>query len=522
MVVLDLINCTVVGNETHFGEGGGIAIQGGADITNCVLWANENDQVDVSIPDAVAVVSYSCVQGGWPGAGNIEADPLFVLPPHNLRLLPGSPCIDAGDNAAVPTGITSVLGGDPRFADDPDSPDCQQAPGTCGGSPVVDMGAYETPPEGGLFSCSAEETCVLAAAGAIPYAYPFQAASIAQGFTCGAEEFFVEGDRVGGAISLTLAVSSLTIAVLQHIPPTAPFAAIASPILAAVACVEAELEENIEEDGFVQGVLETFISLGSESLTWVLFLGSPVNILMEDGSGETLRIVDGEVVSIPEHGGWVYRFGPDPKEQLAVFMGAQLPVNFTVELDSSVRVGDFDLRMVVFDDVGNSITAIYPETGLAGSGTATQTVLQVSAADVPLLDIDADGDGIIDYTVEPIFVQIRMGCPWDFDGDGNVGITDLLLLVGDFGSCDGSPADFDGDGCVTFVDLLTLLLNFGPCPDGRCPWDVTGDGTVDLNDLWQVLTNLGPCDGCPEDINSDGVVDGQDVFAVITHLGPCP
>ena len=54
-------------------------------------------------------------------------------------------------------------------------------------------------------------------------------------------------------------------------------------------------------------------------------------------------------------------------------------------------------------------------------------------------------------------------CPWDLDGDGNVGITDLLMLLEDFGSCDGSPADFDGDGCVGIVDLLTLIGNFGPC-----------------------------------------------------------
>ena len=55
-------------------------------------------------------------------------------------------------------------------------------------------------------------------------------------------------------------------------------------------------------------------------------------------------------------------------------------------------------------------------------------------------------------------------CPYDLDGDGNVGITDLLLLLGDFRSCNGSPADFDGDGCVTVADLLILLANWGPCP----------------------------------------------------------
>jgi hypothetical protein len=116
-------------------------------------------------------------------------------------------------------------------------------------------------------------------------------------------------------------------------------------------------------------------------------------------------------------------------------------------------------------------------------------------------------------------------CDEDLDGDGNVFVTDLLLLLMDFGSCDGSPADFDGDGCVTIVDLLTLLGNWGPCPGSPCVWDVNGDGTVDNTDLWQVLGNLGPCDtpaACPEDVNGDGVVDFADVIEVATHFGPCP
>ncbi len=43
----------------------------------------------------------------------------------------------------MPIDVTTDLDGSPRFVDDPDTPDCQQAPGTCGDPPVVDMGAYE-------------------------------------------------------------------------------------------------------------------------------------------------------------------------------------------------------------------------------------------------------------------------------------------------------------------------------------------------------------------------------------------
>ena len=55
-------------------------------------------------------------------------------------------------------------------------------------------------------------------------------------------------------------------------------------------------------------------------------------------------------------------------------------------------------------------------------------------------------------------------CPWDLSGDGEVNVADLLLLLADFGSCDGTQADFDGDGVVAVPDLLALLAHWGPCP----------------------------------------------------------
>ncbi len=57
------------------------------------------------------------------------------------RLLPGSSCIDAGNNTSVPSSVLKDLAGKLRFADDPYTPDTGNA-GT-NGRPVVDMGAYE-------------------------------------------------------------------------------------------------------------------------------------------------------------------------------------------------------------------------------------------------------------------------------------------------------------------------------------------------------------------------------------------
>ena len=102
-------------------------------------------------------MTYCDVQGGSTGTGIINLDPLFADPdgPDNdpatwqdndYRPAAGSPCIDAGKNAAFPTGILTDLDGRLRFFDDPDSPDCRYVPGTCGTAPIIDMGAYEYQP----------------------------------------------------------------------------------------------------------------------------------------------------------------------------------------------------------------------------------------------------------------------------------------------------------------------------------------------------------------------------------------
>jgi hypothetical protein len=141
----DIINCTFVGN----GDGGILYVcgEGGtATVTNCILWGNEGRQIQIN--HGSASVTYSDVEGGYEGTGNIDADPMFAdadgpdnifgTEDDNLWLLPGSPCIDAGDNTAVPEGVVTDLDGHPRFINDPKTSDTGN-----GTPPIVDMGAYE-------------------------------------------------------------------------------------------------------------------------------------------------------------------------------------------------------------------------------------------------------------------------------------------------------------------------------------------------------------------------------------------
>lgn len=59
-----------------------------------------------------------------------------------------------------------------------------------------------------------------------------------------------------------------------------------------------------------------------------------------------------------------------------------------------------------------------------------------------------------------------VGCPADFDADGQVGIADFALMLGAWGPCGTTPCpgDADGDGEVGIQDFLLTLGAWGPCP----------------------------------------------------------
>jgi len=94
-------------------------------LRNCVLW-NADPAAGVQITGDDVTVVYSDVQGGYPGDGNIDEDPLFVDAENgDFRLRPCSPCVEAG-----------TLEGAPEV--DMDGIVRPQGQG-------VDMGAYEFP-----------------------------------------------------------------------------------------------------------------------------------------------------------------------------------------------------------------------------------------------------------------------------------------------------------------------------------------------------------------------------------------
>ncbi len=74
--------------------------------------------------------------------------------------------------------------------------------------------------------------------------------------------------------------------------------------------------------------------------------------------------------------------------------------------------------------------------------------------DPPIVDMGA-------YEFQPAL------CTVDLDNSGDIGVKDLLILLGAWGPCPPKgdcPADFDDSGDVGVKDLLFLLGAWGPCP----------------------------------------------------------
>jgi streptogramin lyase len=161
---LILSNCTIADNDPAEGsDAGGLSCYGDAyaEVTNCIFWGNT--PVQIYSESGETTVTYSDIQGGWSGQGNLNADPLFIVRDQpgdpfygkyylsqtatgDPNQLTDSPCVNAGDGTAQQTTLwgyttrTDLVGDDfdtavdlgfhyPRDCDDngiPDSIDLAQ------------------------------------------------------------------------------------------------------------------------------------------------------------------------------------------------------------------------------------------------------------------------------------------------------------------------------------------------------------------------------------------------------------
>jgi hypothetical protein len=121
-------------------------------------------------------------------------------------------------------------------------------------------------------------------------------------------------------------------------------------------------------------------------------------------------------------------------------------------------------------------------------------------ADDPCAIHDIDQNLIVDQDDFDAFMTVYTGPTYDCNANSIIDLQDILDGASPDTNTNGIPdecedrGDFDGDGLVSTSDLLLLLSMWGQCPDppAECPADLDGDGFVSTADLLTLLANWGP------------------------------
>ncbi len=486
-----IVNCTFNANVADDFGGAITLIAGGhATVQNSILWANSDlagmgEVSQIYRNSGTVSLATSCVMGltgGLGGAGNIALDPLFVDADgaDNLAgtlddlpsLAPSSPCIDAGDNAAVFDGSVALFDFDglPRFTDDPTVADTG-----IGTAPIVDMGAYERQPD-----CNNN---------GIPDAAEIAAGSSADCAMDGVpDECEPDCNQNAIADSCDIASNSSSDCNVDAIPDECNIdelsGAAGGPFFCTMNCV-ADLNNN--------GIPDTCDISGGTSSDC-------------DGSGvPDENKTDCNANAVPDV---CEEFDPvfESSFLLSPVFGGAGPLQFIVN-DMRPAVGDVTLTFSAIADLASPVETVMVEL----NGTSLGEVFTGMASDCPAIaDVDAITLSAAMYNqivgVGPADIVMTASAFVDECPQGSsISVSVEYLPVGDC-NANGVPDDCDIAG-ATSADV-----DGNDVPD-ECE-DCNGNTIPDVVDLANQTSGDANSNGIPdecEDCNTNGVPDDLDI-----------
>ena len=176
------------------------------------------------------------------------------------------------------------------------------------------------------------------------------------------------------------------------------------------------------------------------------------------------------------------------------------------------QYADFGILFTDGDDwIHNTCSYVNDCWGLVGGGSNNQITL---AFDTPQLWIGVDYPGAMKFE---LFSEGRLiYTSSDFGVNGTGHFAGLL-----------STSLFDGAVLSDWVDGFVSIddLHFGAPAPGKCAWDLDGNGSVGVPDLLSLLGSWGPCPpkgDCPADFDNSGDVGVSDFLELLGNWGPCP
>ncbi|UCD74173.1 MAG: right-handed parallel beta-helix repeat-containing protein [Phycisphaerales bacterium] len=545
-----ICNCTFTGNTANVGAG--ICTKLGSPlIVNCILWGDIGTEISCLGGDPE--VRYCNVQGGYGGNGNIDADPMFADPDvGDFHLSPGSPCIDAGDNTAVPDGVMTDLDGKPRFLDDEDTEDTG-----FGDPPIVDMGAYELHVESddndndgipnNLDNCPYHSNpdqadCDEDGIGdvcAIAYGYSEDCNENGIPDECDIDSGFSDDYDLNG--------------VPDECDPD---------------CNDNGVPDACDIDCTVGDCAYHPLGCGA---SYDYDLNGVPDECDPDCNGNGIpdacdvECAVGDCASHPLGCGTSYDFDdngiPDECQQLNPLSQNRYVYayeeyfgwdNWWEDEDwiFAPDFGPFDVELEGWATVSQTSNIL--SDAIVGTGSVRAEAENLEYQGGYWENYDSRGETYLSVTFELSywsFMELTGNLSYDCGSTNSEGRAVLLLSGTDI----SYVIEGGGDDQVTIdhhlwlaPDEYTLEVSAyadepgGNSPDGwwlseadfsfqmhlmpesPCPPDLNGDLIVDIEDLFLVMGAWGACDGCPHDLNDDGKVNIDDLFYVLNHWGPCP
>ncbi|MCH2148602.1 MAG: hypothetical protein MK095_04140 [Phycisphaerales bacterium] len=124
----------------------------------------------------------------------------------------------------------------------------------------------------------------------------------------------------------------------------------------------------------------------------------------------------------------------------------------------SLNVDDPDIQCYLRSALNDGLVSLIVSSFHAGSQDGSGSYPQWICKENSLVFVGlADAAGL-EMTVE---VVEPSGIEGDVDGDGLVGVTDLLDVISDWGRCPCCPTDLNDDGFVDVNELLNVISNWG-------------------------------------------------------------
>ncbi len=529
-----ITHCTFSDNVAADDSGGFYCSHSSSPVmANCILWGDTaSKRKEIYDTSGLLVVTYSDVEGGWPGEGNIDADPIF-LGGGDFHLTMGSPCIDAGTDAGVYTdvdGDARPLGAGFDIGAD-EYPECWDSDGdgygdtACGGydcddsDPIVNPSAGEICDNGIDDDCNgyidsvdpycvtlhvpgdqqtiqaaidmaAEGNHILVAAGTYVENIDFLGKEITLQSESGAEMTVIDGNWVGSAVVFYLGETESTV-----------------------------LDGFTIRNGFSYEGGGIYCSLSSPTIT---------NCTISANMADT-------------DGGGIYSYRSSP-----TITNCVISENFAVTRGSGIICGE-STTITNCMVLGNS--AGYEGGGIScGDSTAIKycTISGNYAGDIGGGVICGDSTAITNCVVWGNFAPIRREIHVDYGspvitysdvrrgwpGEGNIDANPLFRGEGDFHLTIGSPCIDSGTDAGVYTDIdgdarpLGAGFDMGADEYPEC-WDGDGDGFGDVacggQDCDDTASGINPaadeicdlidhdCSGDPfdKDADGDGYIDAD-------------